>query len=205
MKSTKKKGRVPMLIRILIYGIVAGLAAWTALVAAVCVMEYTVPKPDGTTQAIIVLGAQINTDGTPKLQLQNRLDMALEQYTLHQQTIVVCGAQGADEPMTEAQAMRNYLLAHGVPDADILLEDASFNTRQNLSNAKALLGEEVKKVLIVTSDYHLPRAMALARDIGFDTQGAGSPIKPVYWAKNHYREALAWVKYIMQRWGILAY
>lgn len=204
-KSIKKKGRVPMLIRILIYGIVAGLAAWTALVAAVCVMEYTVPQPDATTQAIIVLGAQINTDGTPKLQLQNRLDMALEQYTLHQQTIVVCGAQGADEPMTEAQAMRSYLLAHGVPDADILLEDASFNTRQNLSNAKALLGEEVKKVLIVTSDYHLPRAMALARDIGFDTQGAGSPIKPIYWAKNHYREALAWVKYIMQRWGILAY
>lgn len=205
MKNTKQKRRVPIVIRILLYGFLAGLAAWTALVAVVCVMEYTVPQPDGTTQAIIVLGAQINTDGTLKLQLQNRLDLALEQYTQHPQPIVVCGAQGADEPMTEAQAMRAYLLAQGVPDADILLEDASFNTRQNLTNARALLGEDVTKVLIVTSNYHLPRAMALARDIGFDTQGVGSSIKLIYWPKNHYREALAWVKFIMQHWGILAY
>ena len=57
-----------------------------------------------------------------------------------------------------------------------------------------------QKPLIVTSDYHLPRALAIARDAGLEAQGAGSPCRPEwnYWLKNHMREALAWVKY----WGV---
>ena len=180
-------------------------ALWTALVAFVCVKEYTVPKPDGTTQAIIVLGAQVKPDGTLSLQLQYRMELALEQYHAHPQVIVVCGAQGGNEPMTEAQAMHDYLVSNGVPEGDILMDDTSFNTRQNLTNAQKLLGDDVKKVLIVTSNYHLPRAMALARDTGFEPQGVGAPIKLIYWPKNHYREALAWVKYLLQKWSILPY
>ena len=199
----KNKRRWPMPIRILMYLILAGLAVWTALVAAVCVKEYSVPEPDGNTQAIIVLGAQVKPDGTMSLQLQYRVELALEQYRANRQIIVVCGAQGTNEPMTEAQAMHDYLIENGVPEEDILMEDTSFNTRQNLSNAQKLLGEDVKKVLIVTSNYHLPRAMALARDIGFEPQGVGAPIKLIYWPKNHYREALAWVKYYLQKWNIL--
>ena len=101
--------------------------------------------------------------------------------------------------------MQAYLLANGIPESDILVEDTSFNTRQNLKNAQALLGGNVKKVLIVTSAYHLPRALALAKDTGFEACGVGSPIKPIYWPKNHFREALAWVKYWLQGWGILKY
>ena len=194
-----------MLIKVLLYLVLLGMAGWTALVAFVCVKEYTVPKPDGTTQAIIVLGAQVKPDGTLSLQLQNRMELAVEQYRAHPQTVVVCGAQGGTEPVTEAEAMRDYLLAHGVPDTDILMDDSSFNTRQNLANARKLLGDEVEKVLIVTSNYHLPRAMALARDAGFEPQGVGAPIKLIYWPKNHYREALAWVKYALQKWSILPY
>ena len=55
----------------------------------------------------------------------------------------------------------------------------------------------MKKVLVVTSDYHVPRSLALAKDLGYDACGMGSPCKPEYWIKNHAREALAWVKY----WG----
>ena len=59
------------------------------------------------------------------------------------------------------------------------------------------VGVGVKKVLVVTSDYHVPRSLALAKDLGYDACGMGSPCKPEYWIKNHAREALAWVKY----WG----
>ena len=205
MKKSKQKRRCPRLLRVLLYLALLGFAAWTALVAFVCVKEYTVPKPDGTTQAIIVLGAQVKPDGTLSLQLQYRMELALEQYHAHPQVIVVCGAQGGNEPMTEAQAMHDYLASNGVPEADILMEDTSYNTRQNLAHAQKLLGEDVKKVLIVTSNYHLPRAMALARDTGFEPQGVGAPVKLIYWPKNHYREALAWVKYLLQKWSILPY
>ena len=194
-----------MLLRVLLRLALLGFVLWTALVAFVCVKEYTVPKPDGTTQAIIVLGAQVKPDGTLSLQLQYRMELALEQYRAHPQVIVVCGAQGGNEPMTEAQAMHDYLVSNGVPEGDILMDDTSFNTRQNLTNAQKLLGDDVKKVLIVTSNYHLPRAMALARDTGFEPQGVGAPIKLIYWPKNHYREALAWVKYLLQQWSILPY
>ena len=205
MKKSKTKRRCPMLLRVLLRLALLGFVLWTALVAFVCVKEYTVPKPDGTTQAIIVLGAQVKPDGTLSLQLQYRMELALEQYRAHPQVIVVCGAQGGNEPMTEAQAMHDYLVSNGVPEGDILMDDTSFNTRQNLTNAQKLLGDDVKKVLIVTSNYHLPRAMALARDTGFEPQGVGAPIKLIYWPKNHYREALAWVKYLLQKWIILPY
>ena len=205
MKKSKTKRRCPMLLRVLLRLALLGFVLWTALVAFVCVKEYTVPKPDGTTQAIIVLGAQVKPDGTLSLQLQYRMELALEQYRAHPQVIVVCGAQGGNEPMTEAQAMHDYLVSNGVPEGDILMDDTSFNTRQNLTNAQKLLGDDVKKVLIVTSNYHLPRAMALARDTGFEPQGVGAPIKLIYWPKNHHREALAWVKYLLQKWSILPY
>lgn len=194
------------MIRLLIGCVALGLLIWVGLVVFVTVKEKTVPvsRPQDT-QAIIVLGAQVKEDGSLSVQLQWRLDKALEVYGAYPQPIVVCGAQGTNEPVTEASAMRDYLLQNGVPEADILLEDQSFNTRQNLKNAQRLLPEGVKKVLIVTSNYHLPRAMALAADTGFEPTGAGSPIKWYYWPKNHFREALAWVKYWLQKGGILPY
>ena len=88
----------------------------------------------------------------------------------------------------------------GVPGEMILMDGESFNTRQNLLNAGRLLKDrpEVIKILIVTSDYHVPRAMALAEDQGFRAVGLGSPCKQEYWIKNHFREGLAWIKY----WGV---
>jgi len=95
--------------------------------------------------------------------------------------------------------MKRYLTEKGIPEGDILTDPDSFNTEQNLKNAAALLKScpEVRRVLIVSSDYHVPRAMALAEDLGFEAIGLGSPCKPEYWIKNHAREALAWCKY----WG----
>ena len=92
MKKSKTKRRCPMLLHVLLRLALLGFVLWTALVAFVCVKEYTVPKPDGTTQAIIVLGAQVKPDGTLSLQLQYRMELALEQYRAHPQVIVVCGA-----------------------------------------------------------------------------------------------------------------
>ncbi len=197
--------RIPKVVKLVLCLILFGFMCWTALVAVVAYKEYTIPAPTGDTQAIIVLGAQVKADGSLSLQLQWRMEEALRQYQQHPQLIVVCGAQGSNEPAPEAHVMRDWLLAHGVPSHQILMDDASFNTRQNLENARKVLPNDVERVLIVTSKYHLPRSMALASDIGFDAEGVGSPIKLIYWPKNHYREALAWVKYLLQKWGLMAY
>ena len=89
----------------------------------------------------------------------------------------------------------------GVPEADVTAECESMNTRQNLEYAKRLLPEDVRRVTVITSDYHLPRALALARDVGLDADGIGSPCRPEigFWIKNHTREVLAWGKYLAFR------
>ncbi len=199
----KRKHRLPLLLRLLVWIILLGILVYAGTGAYVCIQEGKVSNqlsPEMTYDAIIVLGAQVKLDGTPSVQLSWRLDAAIQAYEQHAVPIVVCGAQGKDEPMTEAENMRRYLTEHGIPESVILEDPDSFNTRQNLLNAGRLLAgrPEVKKVLVVTSDYHVPRAMALARDQGYDAEGLGSPTLPEYWLKNHGREALAWLKY----WGV---
>ncbi|MBR2823308.1 MAG: YdcF family protein [Clostridia bacterium] len=185
--------------------ILAGVLCYAGLVGFVVIREHQVNRPmeemKDDYDAIVVLGAQVLPSGEPNTQLQWRLDTALRIWEKKQVPIVVCGAQGKDEPLTEAEAMKTYLTAHGVPAEMILTDPDSFNTRENIRNAARLLRErgDVNKVMIVTSDYHLPRAMAIARDAGLETAGMGSPCKPEYCIKNHAREALSWVKYWLQK------
>jgi len=200
----KKKHRLLKAILVLI---VLGIVCYAGLIGFVWIQEVRVADSaselNGDYDAIIVLGAQVLPDGTPNVQLEWRLDAAYEAWEAHNVPVVVCGAQGKNEPLPEADAMKNYLTEKGVPADMILTDPDSFNTNQNLKNAAALLSDrpEVRKVLIVTSDYHVPRSMALARDLGFDACGLGSPCKKEYWLKNHGREALAWVKYWLVKYA----
>lgn len=177
-----------------------GLMIWGGLIGMICWKENHVPAPENY-DAIIVLGAQVKMDGTLSLQLTWRMDAALEAWQAHPCPVVVCGGQGVNEPGPEGEYMRDYLLEKGVPAEQILAETSSTNTRENLEHARELLdGGGAKTVLIVTSRYHLPRAMAMASDLGLQAEGIGSPIKPEYWLKNYGREAIAWVKYWAEKY-----
>jgi SanA protein len=182
------------MVLILLTGIAAGILVFMGIVGFVWWQETHIPAPTDS-DAIIVLGAQVLPDGEPNVQLLWRLEKALSVYLSKPMTVVVCGAQGPDEPAPEAYVMRDWLAARGV-DPELILTDAnSFSTRENIQNAMALLPAGKLRVMIVTSDYHLPRAMRIARDLGLAPSGAGSPCKSDYWIKNHFREALAWCKY----------
>ena len=198
MAHRRRKGPIMTLFKLAFTLAMLFALVYAFLFAYLLVREHNVPAP-GNTQAIIVLGAQVNPDGQPSRQLEMRLLEALKAYEAAPKPVIVSGAQGKDEPVTEASVMKSWLEQKGVDPQHILMEDKSFNTRQNLENAKALLGEGVKNVLIITSDYHLPRALDVARDAGLDPSGIGSPILPEYWLKNHARETLAWGKYYVNK------
>ena len=178
--------------------IVLGVLSFLGLFGHLLYKEYTIPQP-GTYHAIVVLGAQVDPDGNPSVQLTWRLEKALKTYQAQPMPIVVTGAQGADEPATEASVMADWLISRGVQPQHVLKDESSFNTRENLENAVRLLENRTIDILVVTSDYHLPRAMQIARDLGLNPSGVGSPIKTEYWIKNHARETLAWGKYLLQR------
>lgn len=194
---TRIHGRLRRMLTIIGALVLAGLCFYAGVVLMVVWKEKHVPEAEDF-DAIVVLGAQVKSDGSLSVQLQWRLDKALEIWQENPVIVVTCGAQGSDEPAPEALVMRDYLVEKGVPADMVLTDPDSFNTRQNIRNAARLLeGRDVDTILIVTSDYHLPRAMALAQDEGLSATGVGSPTRQEisFWAKNHLREGLAWIKY----------
>ncbi len=201
MKKKRSTGR--KVLRVLLILLLLAALGYAAVVGHVCYKEAHVPTPTEY-DAVIVLGAQVLPSGEPSVQLRWRLDKAKEMYDQNPCPVVVCGSMARTEPEPEAVAMQRVLLEAGVPQADIYMDAESNDTRSNVENAMALLeGLGVEQPLIVTSDYHLPRAMAIARDAGVaQVQGAGSPCRPEinFWLKNHCREALAWGKYWAEKY-----
>ena len=177
-----------------------GLACAVGLMGFVFYKETHLP-PVGDSDVIIVLGAQVLPTGEPSVQLQWRLDKAAECYWKKPCYMVVSGGQAGKEPEPEGDIMKRVLEEKGIPAEHVISDPLATDTKQNVRNGWAILREKgCTRPLIVTSDYHLPRAMAIARDNGLDPLGAGSPCRPglKFWLKNHMREALSWVKY----WGI---
>ena len=177
---------------------ILGLACIVGMMGFVYYMETHLP-PIGDSEVIIVLGAQVKPDGTPSVALERRLPAALESYLDDRQLIIVCGAQGSNEPRAEGDVMREWLMARGVPDEDVAAETASFNTRENLTYAKVIMQHRgLEKALVVTSDYHVARALKLCEQVGISAVGKGSPSKPEYFIKNHFREGLSWIKFWLE-------
>lgn len=178
--------------------VLMGLLAAAGLIGFVYYQETHLPAQEES-DAIIVLGAQVLEDGTPSVALERRLTAALEAYEEKPQLIITCGAQGLDEPRAEGYVMRDWLLERGVSPEDVVAETSSFNTRENLEYALAIMEHRgLSKALVVTSDYHVARALALCEQVGIDATGKGSPSKPEYFLKNHFREGLSWIKFWLE-------
>lgn len=199
-KKVMKTGRGRKVLKGMLFLCCIGLLCYAALVCYVYYIETHVPIPSDY-DSIIVLGAEVKPTGEPSVQLQWRLDKAEEMYRNRPCPVVVCGGKGANEPAPEGEIMKEVLVLAGLPEMDVYAESSSINTKENIANAKRILDTiNCKRPLIVTTDYHLPRALSIARDVGLQPQGIGSPARSElnFWLKNHMREALSWVKY----WGI---
>ncbi|GAA0865118.1 YdcF family protein [Paraclostridium tenue] len=126
---------------------------------------------------IIVLGAGLDGYKVGKT-LQSRLDKAVEYYKLNPNAkIIVSGGQGKDEMISEAVAMKRYLIENGVNENKIIKEDKATTTLENLKFSKDILKnrkDEKTKVLIVTNEFHLTRSMIIANILGVENEGLAS-------------------------------
>jgi uncharacterized SAM-binding protein YcdF (DUF218 family) len=152
------------------------------------------PKPK-TCDFILVLGCGLKNGETVSKLLAGRLDRALRYYVLggKKATFVVSGGKGADEKVSEAYAMKQYLLNNGIPEAQIIMENSSTSTRENLTFSKAIM-EDAKpdySCIVVTSNYHVLRAVILARNVGLNAQGVGGKTALYYLPAAFIREYIA--------------
>ena len=176
------------------------------ILACIIILGYIIFKektisPAKNFDSIIVLGAQVKEDGSLSNQLLLRLTRTLEAYMQNQCLIVTTGSRGENEPVEEGIAMRDWLVKSGVNPNDIVAETNSKSTIENIKFANQILVARGKaKPAIVTSDYHLPRALQIAKDLSIDSQGIPSPTKSEYWLKNHLREVLSWGKYLLNKY-----
>lgn len=164
------------------------------------IIAESVKQPQNEADYLIVLGAKVNGT-TPSLILQYRINKAAEYMKKHPGTkAIVSGGQGADEGISEAEAMKNGLLSSGIAAERILVEDQSTSTKENLDYSQKLLteaGGSVKesKVIVVTTDFHVLRAVGIARKAGYE-QVEGLAAKSVWYLipTNYVREFMAVVK-----------
>lgn len=144
---------------------------------------------------LIVLGAKVN--GTnPSLILKYRIEEADKYLQEHPDTkVVVSGGKGPDEGISEAEAMKNGLLKRGIDENRIIIEDKSTSTKENLAFSKEYIDCEKDKVLVVTTDFHVMRAVGIAKQEGYE-QVDGLPAKSVWYLipTNYLREFLAVIK-----------
>jgi uncharacterized SAM-binding protein YcdF (DUF218 family) len=145
-------------------------------------------------RAVIVLGAGlVRGEVPPLLAARLRRAVAAVEQRAGSVPVVASGGQGPDEPYPEGVAMGEWLRRHGVAADSVLVEDRSRTTRENLRYSADLLAQHgvPEPYLVVTNDYHAPRAALLARRLGIDAQAIGAPTARYYWPGAYLREFVA--------------
>ncbi|WHY69180.1 YdcF family protein [Neobacillus sp. SuZ13] len=149
---------------------------------------------------LIVLGARVK--GTvPSLAFASRINAAAEYLKKNKETIVIAsGGKGPGEDISEAESIRRELVDQGISEARIILEDQSTDTYENINFSKRLIPNDERLGLVVTNNFHLYRAVSIARDKGLAVQGLPAETPWIAVPKSYSREYLAITKYYLKRY-----
>lgn len=120
-------------------------------------------------QCIVVLGCYVWEDGTPSDMLHDRLKRGVELYDSGAAPKLLMSGDHGQENYDEVDAMKRYAVNAGIPSYDVFMDHAGFSTYESIYRAKEIFGAE--KILIVTQEYHLHRALYIARQLGVEAWG----------------------------------
>ncbi len=172
------------------------------LIAECCVFSGIRPPETGEHEYAIVLGCGLFGEA-PSWLLAERLKTA-EEYAWQYPNckLILSGGQGRGEAISEAEAMRRWLVQKGISQERLILEAQSRNTYENLRNSNQILdardGEIVHDCLIISNDFHLYRARRLAKIVGINTDTLAAPT-PVGTVGMFLREGISvifsWLRY----------
>jgi len=142
-------------------------------------------------QVVIVLGAGVSAGGELSPVFKERIDTALMIYQAGLVQKVLVSGDNSTLQYNEVIPAREYLIMSGVPEADIFVDYAGFNTYDTMYRARNVF--KVESAIIVTQSFHLPRAVVLASAFAIPVQGVSASSNPTRW-RNNMREIAARVK-----------
>ena len=188
-------GKLHIAAKIIIISLFSAVSVLIISVLAIVIVSGS-SVPDSGADYVIVLGAQVRGD-KPSHNLVTRLRKACQYLEENKDTkVIVSGGKGPGENISEAEAMKAYLINKGIEEERIIMEDKSANTDENIKFSKELISDKDSKVVIVTNNFHVYRSIKIAKKQGINNiQGLGSSIK-WYTVPNLYlREGIAVIKY----------
>jgi vancomycin permeability regulator SanA len=146
----------------------------------------------------LVLGAAVFPDGRPSPFLAARLDLARRLYVAGKAEVLLVSGDNLAPEYDEPAAMRRYLVDAGVPSAAIVTDHAGFDTYDSCFRAARVFG--VRRLIVVTQAYHLPRAVGTARRLGLEAAGVGDETARQFagaWRRGTVRDLVACVKTVV--------
>ncbi|WP_219837535.1 YdcF family protein [Paenibacillus sp. R14(2021)] len=197
-RSSRRRFR-PLLLLLRICAWVAALGVFWCAYLLWLICSYDLPKPVPKSDAAIILGAAL-WDNKPSPGLRERLEHG---YALYKQGtvkyfILSGGHDHNGSTLSEAEGMRDYLAAKGVPKVKMMLEEDSRSTYENLLFSRPLAAKHGWcKLLIVTHDFHAPRAGEISAYLNYpaNTVTAGYKSQVLSVGYNYSREVLAYTKW----------
>lgn len=121
---------------------------------------------------ILVLGCQVRADGSPSNMLSDRIDRGIQLYELGAAPKLLMSGDHGREDYDEVGTMKQVAIDAGVPSPDVFKDHAGFSTYESLYRAREIFGAE--KIIIVTQEYHLYRALYIAKALGIEAYGVAS-------------------------------
>lgn len=164
--------------------------------AAVGVMLYYSNNTAEKGRTVVVLGCQV-TGKTPSLMLYDRMMTALEYINANpDSTVIASGGKGSGEQISEAEAIKSFLINKGVDENRIILEDKSTNTKENIAFSAQLIKDKGlnENVAIATDGFHQFRAAYFSKQNNLEFSALPCKTRWYFTASYYSREVLAVIK-----------
>lgn len=178
--------------------VVVSANVWIWGASAGRIEELGAPDDTAAAPVAIVLGAAVYPSGEPSPWLRYRLDIAARLYRSGRVEAILVSGDNGRENYNEPVAMRRYLVAAGIPAEAIALDYAGFDTYDTCVRARRIFG--IERALLVTQDFHEPRAVAICRSVGLDVDGVGDSrahSDRIGWTVSWVRERAAAIKAVV--------
>ena len=175
----KKKRLIPFLKSLLVLILLLALAALTLNVIMIREGKKKIVSPDALSfpdaDCILVLGAGVRADKTPSHMLADRLTVAVDLYENGAAPKLLMSGDHGQEEYDEVNVMKGFAVDAGAPAEDVFMDHAGFSTYDSLIRARDVFG--AKRIVIVTQEYHLYRALWLADALGIEAVGVPADLR----------------------------